>query len=157
MSTIPAKAIEHNRNHPDGRNHVCPPPASQPLTAKKSTATPWEVAHESQTLRAVRLYAARPGRALRSRSHTSCVREVRQRARSAYQTLLARGPEETRMLNSPQHFRNGAAKRCALCHGKFGLIRYYSWRTPLCSKKCADRCKARQEGDRRWLCRLKVA
>jgi hypothetical protein len=61
------------------------------------------------------------------------------------------------MLNSPQHVGKGEAKRCALCHGKFGLIRYYSWRTPLCSKKCADRYKARQEGDRRWLCRLEVA
>jgi hypothetical protein len=30
------------------------------------------------------------------------------------------------MLNGPQHLRKGAAKRCALCDGKFGLIRYYS-------------------------------
>jgi len=48
---MPAKAIERNRNHPDGRNRVCLPPASQPMTAKKFTATPWEAAHESQTLR----------------------------------------------------------------------------------------------------------
>jgi hypothetical protein len=61
------------------------------------------------------------------------------------------------MCNSPQYLRDGAAKRCAICDGKFGLIRYYSWRTALCSKKCADRFKARQEGDRRWLRPLRAA
>lgn len=61
------------------------------------------------------------------------------------------------MRNGPQYHCNGAAKRCAICDGKFGLIRYYSWRTALCSKKCDDRFKARQEGDRRWLRRLQAA
>jgi hypothetical protein len=61
------------------------------------------------------------------------------------------------MRNSPQYLRNGAAKRCAICNGKFGLIRYYSWRTVLCSKKCAERFKAQQEGDRRWLRRFEAA
>jgi hypothetical protein len=61
------------------------------------------------------------------------------------------------MFKSPQYLRQGAAKRCALCDGKFGLIRHYSWRTALCSKKCADRFKVRQKGDRRWLLRLQVA
>jgi hypothetical protein len=61
------------------------------------------------------------------------------------------------MLNGPQHIRNDAAKRCAICDRKFGLIRYYSCRTALCSKKCADRFKARHEGDRRWLLRLRAA
>ncbi len=61
------------------------------------------------------------------------------------------------MRNSSQYLWNGAAKRCAICDGKFGLIRYYSWRTALCSKKCADRFKARQEDDRRWLRRLQAA
>jgi hypothetical protein len=28
MSTIPAKMIERNRNNPNGRNHVCVPPAN---------------------------------------------------------------------------------------------------------------------------------
>lgn len=27
------------------------------------------------------------------------------------------------MCNSPQYLRNGAAKRCAICDGRFGLIR----------------------------------
>ena len=61
------------------------------------------------------------------------------------------------MRSSPQYLRNDAAKRCAICDGKFGLIRYRSWGTALCSKRCADRFKARQEGDRRWLHRLHAA
>jgi hypothetical protein len=52
---------------------------------------------------------------------------------------------------------NGAAKRCAICEGKFGLVRYYSWRTALCSKKCADRFKTRREDDRRFLPRIQAA
>jgi hypothetical protein len=128
-----------------------------PMTAKKSTASPWEAAHEGQTLRAVSLYAARLDRPLRSRSRTSLVREVRRRARDAHQPLSTRGPQEAKMGNSPQYLRDGAAKRCAICDGKFGLIRHYCCRTALCSKKCADRFKARQEGDRRWLRRLRAA
>jgi hypothetical protein len=61
------------------------------------------------------------------------------------------------MRNSSQCSWNGAAKRCAICDGKFGLVRHYSWRTALCSKKCADRLKARREDDRRWLRRLRAA
>ena len=61
------------------------------------------------------------------------------------------------MRNTPQYFCNGAAKRCAICDGKFGLVRYYSSRTALCSKKCAERFKARREGDRKWLLRLQAA
>jgi hypothetical protein len=60
------------------------------------------------------------------------------------------------MRNGPQYLCNGAAKRCAICDGKFGLIRYHSWRTALCSKKCAVRFKTRQESDRRWLPRLQA-
>jgi hypothetical protein len=61
------------------------------------------------------------------------------------------------MRNGSQYHCNSAAKRCAICDGKFGLIRYYSWRTALCSKKCTDRVKARREDDRRWLRRLQTA
>jgi hypothetical protein len=43
------------------------------------------------------------------------------------------------------------AARCAVCDGKFGLVRYHSWRTALCSKKCADRLKARRASDLNWL------
>jgi len=61
------------------------------------------------------------------------------------------------MHNGPQHLFNGAAKRCAICDGQFGLIRYYCWRTALCSKRCADRFKVRRESDRSWLRRLHAA
>jgi len=101
--------------------------------------------------------AARFGRPLRSRNRHSRVREVRRRTRDPHQALSTQGPEEAKMRNSPQYLRNGAAKRCALCDGKFGLIRYHSWRTALCSKKCVARFKARQEGDRGWLRRLQAA
>src|SRR5258708_21479986 len=78
-----------------------------PMTAKKSTASPWEAAHEGQTLRAVSLYAARLDRPLRSRSRTSLVREVRRRARDAHQPLPTRRPQEANMGNSPQYLRDG--------------------------------------------------
>ena len=55
------------------------------------------------------------------------------------------------MRNNPECHPGGAAKRCPICDGKFGLVRRYSWRTALCSKKCVDRFRARQECDRRWL------
>ena len=42
------------------------------------------------------------------------------------------------------------AARCAVCDGKFGLVRHYSWRTPLCSGKCVDRFKARRQSDCGW-------
>ena len=43
------------------------------------------------------------------------------------------------------------ANRCAVCHGKFGLVRYYSWRTGLCSRRCRERFKAREIGILNWL------
>lgn len=61
------------------------------------------------------------------------------------------------MRNSSHNLRHDAAKRCAVCDGKFGLVRHYSWRTALCSSKCADRFKTRQEADHRWLRRFQPA
>src|SRR5215470_12035645 len=66
-------------------------------------------------------------------------------------------PEETTMLNCSESPRHGKVSRCAVCDGKFGLVRYYSWRTALCSKKCVDHFKCRQERDSRWLWRLRAA
>ena len=43
------------------------------------------------------------------------------------------------------------ATRCAICEGKFGLVRHYSWRTPLCSRKCVDRFSVRRRSDRNWM------
>jgi hypothetical protein len=47
--------------------------------------------------------------------------------------------QEATMRNSLQYLRNGGATRCAICDGNFGLIRHYSCKAALCSKKCADR------------------
>jgi hypothetical protein len=77
MSTIPAKQIERDRKIPTVGITYLPRRQTTPMTAKKSAALPWETAHESQTLHAVSLCAARLGRPLRSRSCTSRVREVR--------------------------------------------------------------------------------
>ena len=55
------------------------------------------------------------------------------------------------MPNCSESLRHGRATRCAVCEGKFGLVRHYSWRTPLCSKKCVDCFRARRESDRNWL------
>jgi hypothetical protein len=50
----------------------------------------------------------------------------------------------------------GKATRCAVCDGKFGLVRYYSWRTALCSTRCVDRFRTRRENDRNWLTWLQI-
>jgi hypothetical protein len=57
---------------------------------------------------------------------------------------------------SESHGPRGTA-RCAVCNGKFGLVRHYSWRTALCSSKCVDRFKARRLSDGSWMSRLQVA
>ncbi len=54
------------------------------------------------------------------------------------------------MRNSFQSSRHGSVNRCAMCGGKFGLIRHYYWRTPLCSKTCVDRFMARRAADQKW-------
>ncbi len=61
------------------------------------------------------------------------------------------------MLNCSESPIYGRAARCAVCDGKFGLVRHYSWRTPLCSKKCVDRFRARRASDRKWLPWLPIA
>jgi hypothetical protein len=60
------------------------------------------------------------------------------------------------MLKGYESQRPGRTARCAVCDGKFGLIRYYSWRTPLCSKKYIDRLRARRASDNNWLPWLQV-
>jgi hypothetical protein len=61
------------------------------------------------------------------------------------------------MHNFSQSVSYGGGTRCAVCDGRFGLVRYYSWRTPLCSERCVDRFKARRESDRNWVGWLHVA
>jgi hypothetical protein len=53
------------------------------------------------------------------------------------------------------YLRKTALDRCAVCDGKFGLVRYYTWSSNgLCSKKCRDRYRTRQVGGLRWLCEM---
>jgi hypothetical protein len=61
------------------------------------------------------------------------------------------------MPNRSESLRSGRAARCAVCDGKFGLVRHYSWRTALCSKKCVDRFGVRGASDRNWLPSLQIA
>jgi hypothetical protein len=81
--------------------------------------------------------------------------EVRADASGAYQARQRARPmrdqTETEMLNDHQHDQRSKAKRCAICEGRFGLIRYYSSRTALCSRKCVDHFRTRRESDSRWL------
>jgi hypothetical protein len=55
------------------------------------------------------------------------------------------------MLKCSESRVSGKAARCAVCDGKFGLVRYYSWRTSLCSRQCVDRFRARRANDSNWL------
>jgi hypothetical protein len=61
------------------------------------------------------------------------------------------------MHNFSQSVSYGGGTRCAVCDGGFGLIRHYSWRTPLCSKKCVAHFRARRASDGNWLAWLQVA
>jgi hypothetical protein len=63
-------------------------------------------------------------------------------------------PKETTMHNSFRSVSQGTL--CAVCKGKFGLVRYYSWRAPLCSKKCIERFRSRRASDCDWLSWLQV-
>lgn len=47
------------------------------------------------------------------------------------------------------------AIRCALCEGKFGLVRHYSWPTSLCSRKCV--VNAHRQWDHNWMDRFQIA
>jgi hypothetical protein len=55
------------------------------------------------------------------------------------------------MPSCQENSRLTRTTRCAVCDGKFGLIRYYSWLTPLCSRKCANRFRTYRGGDRNSL------
>jgi hypothetical protein len=61
------------------------------------------------------------------------------------------------MSNCSESLKSRKATGCAVCDGKFGLVRHYSWRTPLCSRKCLDSLRARRESDRNWLGWLQIA
>lgn len=53
-------------------------------------------------------------------------------------------------MQNSSHIHDSSVKRCAICGGKFGLIRHYYWRTPVCSEKCVERFKTRRKADQDW-------
>jgi hypothetical protein len=61
------------------------------------------------------------------------------------------------MLKCFENPSSGRSARCAVCDGKFGLVRYHAWRNPLCSNKCVHRFRARRASDRNWLPWLQIA
>ena len=67
------------------------------------------------------------------------------------------GQEERTMPYRSGSHGSDKARRCAICDAKFGLVRHYSWRTPLCSSKCVDRFKTRRQSDGNWIGWLQIA
>jgi hypothetical protein len=61
------------------------------------------------------------------------------------------------MPHRSESLGSGRAARCAVCDGKFGLVRHYSWRTPFCSRKCVVRFRTRRARDCDWLGRFQIA
>jgi hypothetical protein len=50
------------------------------------------------------------------------------------------------------NLRKSEVNRCAVCGGRFGLVRYYTWRNAaLCSKRCRSRFRTREVDGLRWL------
>jgi hypothetical protein len=60
------------------------------------------------------------------------------------------------MPHCSESLRSDRAARCAVCDGKFGLVRHYSWRSQLCSRKCVDRFRARRNDDRNWVGSIQI-
>jgi len=78
MSTILVKEIERSRSKTVGLNHVSVPRQATFVAAKKSAASPWEAAHESQSLLTVSLLQSRLLR--RSRKSAILLLESQSRA-----------------------------------------------------------------------------
>ena len=58
------------------------------------------------------------------------------------------------MRSNSRYRRNDSANRCAICEGRFGLVRHYCRRTALCSTRCVSRFRSRDENNRRWFLQL---
>jgi hypothetical protein len=52
----------------------------------------------------------------------------------------------------PGNLWKSEMNRCTVCGGKFGLVRYYTWRNAsLCSKRCRARLRTREVDGLKWL------
>ena len=76
---------------------------------------------------------------------------------SARRTMPA--PQSDRsdiMLTSSHDIRQMNGRRCAVCGGKFGLVRHYRGGTGVCSRKCRERLSMRQTNYIKWLFRAEA-
>jgi hypothetical protein len=144
VSRVPAKEMERKRDEPTGRDLVFVLPTNQTCDGREVCCfTPSPSAAISIST-------------LRSRIRALLAREIT--TADKWRTLTStQDPQEARMRDRFQYRCSSAANRCAICEGRFGLIRHYTWRTALCSRKCADRFKVRREDDRRFLPRNHAA
>lgn len=55
------------------------------------------------------------------------------------------------MHKNHQKISGASGKRCAVCGGRFGMVRHYMWRAALCSRNCCERFRIRELSDLRWL------
>jgi recombinational DNA repair protein (RecF pathway) len=56
------------------------------------------------------------------------------------------------------NLRKSEINRCVVCGGKFGLVRYYTWRNAaLCSQRCRSRTKTREVDSLKWLIEMRSA
>jgi hypothetical protein len=60
------------------------------------------------------------------------------------------------MPNCSESLGSGRAAGCAVCDGKFGLVRPCPRRTSFCSRKYVDRFRARGASDCNWPGRLQI-
>jgi hypothetical protein len=61
------------------------------------------------------------------------------------------------MPNCSASLGSGRAARCAVCDGKFGLVRHYSWRTPPLFQEVPRSLQSSPASDRNWLPWLQIA
>ena len=142
QAAIPARQYLRNRNQHNASGVA--PRADRPWQARPLLCPGGRKIN-------LRLYA----RGLYTRQLNSDRRASFTRARSTTVTTLKNhDPKETpMMIDQNQRVHDSSTKRCAVCDGRFGLIRYHVSRTALCSNKCVERFKARRENDRNWLLR----
>ena len=132
MSSSPTNQIERNRGTADRQSPVC---ARRMMSAKfraRCPYTPRDLAGHYDP---------------NAQLHICTKCGGRHEASTDYYPHKSTGGNHA---NSARHHWNGEGKRCAICDGRFGLIRHYAFRrTALCSRKCADRFKVRRNEDRR--------
>jgi hypothetical protein len=66
--------------------------------------------------------------------------------------------EQQEAIMGSNNLQKSEIDRCAVCGGKFGLVRYYTWRNAgLCSQRCRYRSKTREVDSLKWLFGMRSA